>query len=226
MIEQVIMNLSVNARDAMPRGGHLTITTEAVKITAGRAAVHPESREGDFVCLSVTDDGCGMDQATMDRIFEPFFTTKEVGKGTGLGLATVYGIVKQHEGWIEVASEVGHGTTFSLYFPASEAVAGGEVQQAAPTAPVRGGKETILVVEDEAVLRQMARTILEDCGYRVMEAASGIEALKVWERHREAIDLVLTDMVMRRACRAWTSPTACTPASAGEDTCLPALQHG
>ncbi len=196
MIEQVIMNLSVNARDAMPRGGHLTITTEAVKITAGRAAVHPESREGDFVCLSVTDDGCGMDQATMDRIFEPFFTTKEVGKGTGLGLATVYGIVKQHEGWIEVASEVGHGTTFSLYFPASEAVAGGEVQQAAPTAPVRGGKETILVVEDEAVLRQMARTILEDCGYRVMEAASGIEALKVWERYREAIDLVLTDMVM------------------------------
>jgi CheY-like chemotaxis protein len=119
-----------------------------------------------------------------------------VGKGTGLGLATVYGIVKQHEGWIEVASEVGRGTTFSLYFPASEAVATAEVQQPAPTAEVRGGKETILVVEDEAVLREMAKTILEDCGYRVVEAASGIEALKVWERHREAIDLVLTDMVM------------------------------
>src|SRR5437588_2435222 len=118
MIEQVIMNLAVNARDAMPRGGTLTITTSRVEIDQTYAQTRPDARAGTFVCLRVRDTGCGMDAATMTRIFEPFFTTKEVGKGTGLGLATVYGIVKQHEGWIEVASEAGTGTVFSSFFPA------------------------------------------------------------------------------------------------------------
>ena len=157
---------------------------------------HPEARLGAFVCLRVTDTGCGMDAATLARIFEPFFTTKEVGKGTGLGLATVYGIVKQHDGWIEVASEPGKGATFSVYFPACAGEIEVKPHGAIPATAVRGGKETILVVEDETVLREMARTILQDCGYRTLEASSGREALKVWEQHQSAIDLVLTDMVM------------------------------
>jgi len=157
---------------------------------------HREARLGTFVCLRVSDTGCGMDAATMGRIFEPFFTTKEVGKGTGLGLATVYGIVKQHEGWIEVSSEIGKGSVFNVFLPASSA----PVTASAPASPlaaaVRGGQETILVVEDEPVLRDMAHLILQDCGYHVLEADSGAEALRVWERNSDAIDLVLTDMVM------------------------------
>ena len=132
----------------------------------------------------------------MGRIFEPFFTTKEVGKGTGLGLATVYGIVKQHEGWIEVSSEVGKGSTFNVFFPASSAPVTASAPESALAAAVRGGQETILVVEDEPVLRDMAHLILQDCGYHVLEAGSGAEALRVWERNPDAIDLVLTDMVM------------------------------
>jgi CheY-like chemotaxis protein len=137
-----------------------------------------------------------MDAATMERIFEPFFTTKEVGKGTGLGLATVYGIVKQHNGWIEVTSQVGQSTTFKVFFPASAEMASSKVAEVAPAQVVRGGKETILVVEDEPVLRDMAHVILEGCGYRVLEAASGVEALAVWNRHPGEVDLLLTDMVM------------------------------
>jgi len=157
---------------------------------------HPEARPGAFLSLSVADTGCGMDAATMSRIFEPFFTTKEVGKGTGLGLATVYGIVKQHEGWIEVSSAPGQGATFKVFLPAhSEPVAARETR-AAPATPVPGGKETILVVEDETVLRDMAHVILEDCGYRVIDAGSGVEALRAWQQHPGDIDLVLTDVVM------------------------------
>ena len=137
-----------------------------------------------------------MDAATRDRIFEPFFTTKEVGKGTGLGLATVYGIVKQHDGWIEVESEPGHGATFNIFFPATTLPVQTKVEDTTATARVQGGKETILIVEDEPVLRQMAETILQECGYTTLEAASGKEALEMWERNRESIDLVLTDMVM------------------------------
>ena len=166
MIEQVIMNLAVNARDAMPKGGTLTISTDPVEINDAYVQTHPEARLGAFVCLRVSDTGCGMDAATMARIFEPFFTTKEVGKGTGLGLATVYGIVKQHEGWIEVSSEVGKGSTFKVFLPASSAPVKASPPEAPLAAAVRGGQETILVVEDEPVLRDMAHLILQDCGYQ------------------------------------------------------------
>jgi signal transduction histidine kinase/CheY-like chemotaxis protein/HAMP domain-containing protein len=196
MIEQVIMNLAVNARDAMPKGGALSIQTTPVVVDPAYALAHPEARAGSFVCLRVADTGCGMDAATLARVFEPFFTTKEVGKGTGLGLATVYGIVKQHDGWIEVRSEVGCGTTFLIYYPART----GPLEAKRPASALEGqapcGHETILVVEDERVLRDMAQVILADCGYRVLEAASGREAMEVWRRHSGAIDLLLTDMVM------------------------------
>ncbi len=196
MIEQVIMNLAVNARDAMPQGGTLTISTQTVEVDEAYAQTHPETRVGAFVRLRVSDTGCGMDRATMTRIFEPFFTTKEVGKGTGLGLATVYGIVKQHEGWIEVSSEVGRGSTFNVLLPASSE----SVKALPPESPVAstvpGGHETILVVEDEPVLREMAQVILQDCGYRVLEAGSGAEALQVWEGNPGSVDLLLTDVVM------------------------------
>jgi CheY-like chemotaxis protein len=196
MLEQVIVNLAVNARDAMPKGGTLTIRTTPVMLNEAFVQMHPQARPGAFVCLEVNDTGCGMDMATMARIFEPFFTTKEVGKGTGLGLATVYGIVKQHEGWVEVSSEVGKGTTFIVYLPASDEPAPARAARTTEAAAVRGGHETILVVEDEIVLRDLAQLILHDCGYRVLVASSGAEALQAWERQAGGIDLVVTDMVM------------------------------
>jgi signal transduction histidine kinase/CheY-like chemotaxis protein/HAMP domain-containing protein len=196
MVEQVIMNLAVNARDAMPKGGTLTISTTPVQIDESYVHSHPEARPGAFICLRVSDTGYGMDAYTMARIFEPFFTTKEVGKGTGLGLATVYGIMKQHDGWIEVASEVAKGTSFSVFFPTMGQPVELTPVKPIPAAAVPGGKETILIVEDEPVLRDMAHVILQDCGYNVLEASSGREALTVWENHQEHIDLVLTDMVM------------------------------
>jgi CheY-like chemotaxis protein len=197
MIEQILMNLAVNARDAMPKGGTLTISTSVVEVNDAYAQTHPEARPGSFACLLVGDTGSGMDRATMRRIFEPFFTTKEVGKGTGLGLATVYGIVKQHGGWIEVASELGKGTLFNVFFPATgEPIVGLPQETTTDTSEIRGGKETILIVEDEPVLRDLAHVILEDCGYEVLEAGTGSEALRVWDRHRGHVDLLLTDMVM------------------------------
>jgi signal transduction histidine kinase/ActR/RegA family two-component response regulator len=196
MVEQVIMNLAVNARDAMPKGGTLTISTEPIEITDTYVHTHPEAYVGSFVCLRVVDTGFGMDAYTMTRIFEPFFTTKEVGKGTGLGLATVYGIMKQHEGWIEVTSDLGKGATFSVFFPSTGELAEIKSVDASPSLAVRGGRETILIVEDEPVLRDMAHVILQECGYNILEARSGREALGIWERHGARIDLVLTDMVM------------------------------
>lgn len=197
MLEQVIMNLAVNSRDAMPKGGQLLIATSAVNIDAAYVQHHPESKAGQTVMLSVTDTGCGMDRKTMDRIFEPFFSTKEVGKGTGLGLATVYGIVKQHQGWIEVKSEVGVGTTFEIYIPAAK---GGEVAaadvQATPAQMVKGAKEMVLLVEDEPILREWVKEVLLECNYQIIEAGSGVEALKVWDEHNGKISLLLTDMVM------------------------------
>ena len=196
MMEQVVMNLSVNARDAMPRGGALTIGVEAVRIDADYLELHPEARIGSFIRLHVIDTGCGMDAATMSRIFEPFFTTKDIGKGTGLGLATVYGIVKQHDGWLEVTSEPGRGTRFDVFFPASNELAMPVKAEIVSTSPVTGGTEKVLIVEDEPVLREMARDILESCGYRIVEASSGRDALNVWHEHAGEIDLLLTDMVM------------------------------
>ncbi len=196
MIEQILMNLTVNARDAMPKGGRLLITTEAVRIDDKYARRQPNAREGDFVCLRVKDTGTGMDAATMKRIFEPFFTTKPEGKGTGLGLATVYGIVKQHTGWIEVVSHQGEGTTFLIFFPVDTLPAEDPAETLAPAAQLRGKGETILVVEDEPILRDLAQLILQDCGYRVVQAASGVEALTVWQKNQGAIDLLLTDVVM------------------------------
>ena len=196
MLEQVVMNLAVNSRDAMPKGGKLFIGTAAVEIDAAYVAHHADSRVGHFVCLTVADSGCGMERTTLDRIFEPFFTTKEVGKGTSLGLATVYGIVKQHQGWVEVTSQVGIGTTFKIYFPAVTRPAEAPSDTPVIPEPVRDGKETILVVEDEPVLREFVRDFLEGQPYRVLEAGSGAEALRVWDEFDGEIDLLLTDMVM------------------------------
>jgi two-component system, cell cycle sensor histidine kinase and response regulator CckA len=196
MIEQIIMNLAVNSRDAMPKGGQLLITTSTVLVAEAYVQQHPDARTGQFVCLSVTDTGCGMNRETLARIFEPFFTTKEVGKGTGLGLATVYGIVKQHQGWVETISETNVGTTFKIYLPATAKLAEAITEKAILSQNVRGGNETILLVEDEPVLRELARVILRDYDYKVLEASTGVEALRVWEENGGKIDLLLTDMVM------------------------------
>ncbi|MHB8522950.1 MAG: response regulator [Limisphaerales bacterium] len=160
-----------------------------------QARNRPGACAGEFVCLSVRDTGCGMTRKVMAHIFEPFYTTKAPGKGTGLGLATVYGIVKQHEGWIEVESEAGAGTTFKLLLPALRSAAD------TPTPTVTddrrtGGSETILLVEDEPAVRSLAKMILERLGYRVWEAGSGVSASDVWKEHADEIDLLLTDMVM------------------------------
>src|SRR6478609_6504022 len=196
MLEQVLMNLCVNARDAMDSGGMLTIVLSTEEITNDYAHSHPDAHPGKHICLRVSDTGCGMDSYVITRIFEPFFTTKDIGKGTGLGLATVYGIVKQHSGWVEVTSQLNRGTTFKVYFPASTETVKSSAEDIAPSTPVKGGQETILVVEDEPVLREMTQLILEECGYRVLLANNGKEALETWDRHQHSIDLLFTDMVM------------------------------
>jgi CheY-like chemotaxis protein len=193
---QVLMNLVVNARDAMPDGGRLIIGIDTMTIDDDYVKSHADARAGRFIRLRLTDTGIGMDAATLHRIFEPFFTTKEVGKGTGLGLATVYGIVKQHEGWLEVNSEPNKGATFDVLFPASEKSLPPKKEKAAPSGFTPGGTETILIVEDEPVLREMACDILSGYGYRIFEASSGKEALDTWQRKTNQIDLLLTDMVM------------------------------
>ena len=185
MMEQVLLNLVVNARDAMPRGGRLTIATEA-RIIDGRPCVG----------LSVQDTGSGIAPETLPRVFEPFFTTKEVGKGTGLGLATVYGIVNQHGGWIDVDTAVGRGTTFVVWLPVTDGDSAVTRPRAATVARAYTGTETILVVEDEPTLRSLIVRMLERQGYRVLHAASGVAALEVWRVHRNAIDLLLTDLLM------------------------------
>jgi len=196
MIEQVLMNLAVNAHDAMPEGGTLTISLEEFWAGPEYVERNPGALAGQLVRLQVSDTGFGMTEAVRTRIFEPFFTTKEVGKGTGLGLATVFGIVRQHSGWIEVFSEVGKGTTFTVYFPACDEAVPVTNEKTVAAAPAAGGSETILVAEDEMVLREMACEFLKDSGYRVLEAASGREAIRVWQQHRGEIDLLLTDMKM------------------------------
>lgn len=195
MIEQIILILAVNARDAMPKGGQLVISTAAVELDALYVERHPEAQVGRFVCLSFIDTGCGMDQVTLSRIFEPFFTTKEFGKGTGLGLATVYGLVKQHEGWIEVQSQLGQGSTFRIYLPPDSRDLN-QLTETPADASKTGGHETVLVVEDEPPVRWIVKNILVRAGYRVLEAGSGVEALAVWHQHQNDIALLLTDLVM------------------------------
>ena len=195
MIDQVLLNLTVNARDAMPKGGQIIIETSAVEFDEVSAAQTAKARPGLFVCLSVSDTGCGIPPEILPRIFEPFFTTKEVGKGTGLGLATVFGIVQQHKGWINVYSEAGQGTTFRIYLPRQIKTSDTELIQLSQT-PVRGGTESILLVEDEALLRASVRTALTRLGYHVLQATNGNEAMEVWNQHRDEIHLLLTDMVM------------------------------
>ena len=195
MMEQVLLNLGVNARDAMPRGGQLVISTARRTIDEPYVQRNPEARAGDFVCLSVGDTGCGIEPEILPRIFEPFFTTKEVGKGTGLGLATVYGIVRQHQGWIEVESQVGRGTRFDVFLPASSRAAAPWVESVA-SAEARGHGETILIAEDELALRRLAVRVLRNLGYEVLEAASGMEAIRVWEQHGRKVDLLLADLVL------------------------------
>jgi PAS domain S-box-containing protein len=194
MMEQVLLNLAVNARDAMPRGGQLTIRIAVVDIDQVHVQRHPEARVGRFVCVSKTDTGCGIPQENISRIFEPFFTTKDVGKGTGLGLATVYGIVKQHQGWIEVESALGKGTTFRIYIPFLGITP--EPEKPAAQIKVRGGSETILLVEDEPPVRELVANVLQNYGYKILQAGNGHEAVGVWREHKAKINLLLTDLVM------------------------------
>jgi two-component system, cell cycle sensor histidine kinase and response regulator CckA len=195
MLDQVLLNLVVNARDAMPKGGKLTIETAERFFAKGEADLFPDTTVGRHVCLSVTDTGCGMSPEIRAHLFEPFFTTKEPGKGTGLGLATVFGIVKQHGGTITVSSHVGEGTTFHVFLPAEETAGRGSTQQT--TMPkARGGTETILLVEDETSVRRLTRIVLERAGYHVLEAHNGVEAMQLWELHQDTIQLLFTDIMM------------------------------
>jgi len=201
MMEQVLMNLVVNARDAMPEGGRIVIATRTVTLDESTVRRHAESRPGRFVCLSVSDTGCGIAPDVLDKIFEPFFTTRDVGEGTGLGLATVHGIVKQHDGWVEVESMPGAGSEFRVFVPAVERSAAGEESGAVRS--LRGGSETVLVVEDEAALRRVVKTVLERYGYEVLIASDGVEALELWRERSDQIDLLLTDMVMPHGISGW-----------------------
>jgi PAS domain S-box-containing protein len=195
MMEQVLLNLAVNARDAMPKGGQLAVRIAIIEINEAHLQRHPEARAGRYVCVSKSDTGAGIPPENLQRIFEPFFTTKDIGKGTGLGLATVYGIVKQHQGWVEVESQVGHGTTFRIYIPF---VGTAETETEKPTTQitVRGGNETILLVEDERPVRELVARVLQKYGYQILQADTGGDALEVWNQNRNGIHLLLTDLIM------------------------------
>ena len=193
-LEQVLMNLCFNARDAMPTGGQLLIETRNLDLDEKYCSRHADARPGRWVQLSVSDTGTGMDAATMERIYEPFFTTKEVGKGTGLGLATVFGIVKQHSGFIELYSEVGTGTAFHVYLPVSEGQA--DASRAVDDAPARGGDELVLVAEDHDGMRDMAEQILGALGYRLVLAHDGEDAVRKFLERPDEISLLLMDVVM------------------------------
>jgi two-component system cell cycle sensor histidine kinase/response regulator CckA len=197
-MEQVVLNLAVNARDAMPGGGELTIETANVELDTAFARRHPFVLPGPYVCLSVRDTGTGMDRETLEQAFEPFFTTKPPGRGTGLGLSTVYGIVKQSEGYVFLESEPGTGTVVSVYLPRAQApddepAGGGDGGGA-----LRKGAGTVLLVEDEVAVRNLAKRVLQRGGYQVLEAHDGYQALRVASAHDGPIDLLLSDVVMPR----------------------------
>jgi len=196
-IEQIIMNLAVNSRDAMPEGGTLTIETTNLEADELYALNHPGLVAGSYVMLRVTDVGTGMDAETQKHIFEPFFTTKEQGKGTGLGLATVYGVIKQSSGYISVNSALGQGTTFEIYLPQVRAAPKPELQSIAPN-DLPKGMETVLLVEDEESLRTLTRDVLLESHYTILEASDGLEALEIAQQHKGPIHLLLTDVVMPR----------------------------
>ncbi len=193
MIEQVLLNLAVNARDAMPVGGRLSIDTSVVEALGPESSAGGQSRT--WACVRVSDNGAGIAPEHLPHIFEPFYTTKDVGKGTGLGLATTYGIVQQHGGWIEVDSQVARGTEFRVFFPRVEIQTPIAVPESRPAPPPRG-RETVLVVEDEDSVRALVIKLLQDLGYRVLQAQSGPHALEVWRVQGDEVELLLTDIVM------------------------------
>jgi PAS domain S-box-containing protein len=195
MMDQILLNLVVNARDAMPNGGRLIIETGGVAFDELATAQSIHMRPGSFVCLSVSDSGCGIPPEILPQIFEPFFTTKDVGKGTGLGLSTVFGIVRQHHGWINVYSEAGHGTTFRVYIPRLARHAKPVVAQTPRPLRYRG-TETILLAEDDKLVRSAVQKTLAFLGYRVIEAPTGVKALEAWTENRDSIQLLLTDVLM------------------------------
>ncbi|MBS1243394.1 MAG: sensor histidine kinase response regulator, Cache 1, and sensory box, partial [Nitrospirae bacterium] len=195
-VEQMLMNLVTNARDAMPRGGRLTITSAVADLDAEFVAAQQYGQTGPYVRITVADTGDGMDERTRERIFEPFFTTKEMGKGTGLGLATVYGIIKQHRGFIDVESKPGAGTSFHLYFPLIPKNAEGPSGRA--DVALSGGTETILVAEDDEMIRSLTRSVLMEFGYQVIEAKDGDDAVRLFGENRDRVDLLLLDVIMPR----------------------------
>jgi PAS domain S-box-containing protein len=192
-IEQVLINLATNARDAMPRGGRLVVKVEHVDMDESFAKTHGYGDPGHYACICVSDTGNGMNEEVLEKIFNPFFTTKEVGKGTGLGLSIVYGIIKQHNGYIGVTSERGRGSAFRVYLPIVKAKVEKPKQ---PPLFVRGGNETLLVAEDNVEVRTLIKDVLENAGYRVIEAKDGEEAVSRFSENREAVDLLISDVVM------------------------------
>jgi len=196
MMEQLFVNLAINARDAMPNGGSLTFEARAVEIEPEAADGDARMQSGRFVCISVCDTGCGIPAENLSRVFEPFFTTKPVGKGTGLGLSTVYGIAKQHGGWVDVESQTGVGTTFKVYIPVHEKTASAPRPRPRPSQRMPGGLETILLAEDEEDVRDFVAEVLKSYGYKVLTAPSGVAALELWNYHKGKVDLLLTDLVM------------------------------
>ncbi len=197
-IEQVLMNLATNARDAMPEGGRLIIRTERVVLDADYIRVHQYAKPGEYALVTVSDTGVGMDENIRKKIFEPFFTTKQVGKGTGLGLSMAYGIIKQHKGYINVYSEVGKGTVFTLHLPIVRSTVKEETEQTKDEKPIPRGSETVLVTEDDESLRILAKSLLEEYGYRVIEAVDGEEAVQKIRECPEQVSLLLIDIIMPR----------------------------